>query len=282
MTSVDKNGNDHPTSANGSNSIPSPNVSPTSGWSLSSSVSCATPRTIGVSGNPVAGPDAGNLPGIPNPNLKRVGDPGVVPRSKEERKKMRENHRQLVCYNCGATSTPLWRRTADRQHSLCNACGLYYKQYQAHRPLNIRSRPCQPYLGVSNDANIRLSPTEDILPYDSSFLGERVPIPPLSNAASIVLSAAFAPRPALEVEAQTTATSSPSPLPLSETHCPAGRRRTASEADLSDVPPRSSKSARQFDSDFELAGLSREEALEWLRVFQGKAELLRVFVATPR
>ncbi|ORZ24995.1 GATA zinc finger-domain-containing protein, partial [Lobosporangium transversale] len=36
------------------------------------------------------------------------------------------------CFNCKVTQTPLWRRTPDRKHSLCNACGLYYKQYGAH------------------------------------------------------------------------------------------------------------------------------------------------------
>ncbi|CAG8640416.1 1857_t:CDS:2, partial [Paraglomus occultum] len=45
--------------------------------------------------------------------------------------------RLLECYNCGITNTPLWRRTPDRMHSLCNACGLYYKQYNTHRPLHI-------------------------------------------------------------------------------------------------------------------------------------------------
>ncbi|CAO3566381.1 unnamed protein product [Mortierella alpina] len=48
--------------------------------------------------------------------------------------------RQLICFNCKVTQTPLWRRTPDRQHSLCNACGLYYKQYGAHRPLHVRHR----------------------------------------------------------------------------------------------------------------------------------------------
>ncbi|KAF9578300.1 hypothetical protein BGW38_005979 [Lunasporangiospora selenospora] len=48
--------------------------------------------------------------------------------------------RQLVCFNCKVTKTPLWRRTPDRQHSLCNACGLYYKQYGAHRPLHVRTK----------------------------------------------------------------------------------------------------------------------------------------------
>ncbi|KAK5814638.1 hypothetical protein F5H01DRAFT_279763, partial [Linnemannia elongata] len=42
--------------------------------------------------------------------------------------------RSLECFNCKVTQTPLWRRTLDRKHSLCNACGLYYKQYNGHRP----------------------------------------------------------------------------------------------------------------------------------------------------
>ncbi|KAF9180570.1 putative electron transfer flavoprotein subunit [Haplosporangium sp. Z 767] len=49
----------------------------------------------------------------------------------------KSQHRQ-ECHNCGVTKTPLWRRTHDRLHSLCNACGLYYKQYKANRPLAVR------------------------------------------------------------------------------------------------------------------------------------------------
>ncbi|ORZ25399.1 hypothetical protein BCR42DRAFT_7205 [Absidia repens] len=48
--------------------------------------------------------------------------------------------RQLECSNCHVTSTPLWRRTPDRVHFLCNACGLYYKQYGNHRPLHVRQK----------------------------------------------------------------------------------------------------------------------------------------------
>ncbi|KAI9323115.1 GATA zinc finger-domain-containing protein [Dichotomocladium elegans] len=48
--------------------------------------------------------------------------------------------RRLECFNCHVTKTPLWRRTPDRAHSLCNACGLYYKQYNQHRPLHIRQK----------------------------------------------------------------------------------------------------------------------------------------------
>ncbi|KAJ3288247.1 hypothetical protein HK104_008259 [Borealophlyctis nickersoniae] len=63
--------------------------------------------------------------------------------TKAEKKRIRESTRNITCHNCGTDKTPLWRRTADRKHSLCNACGLYYKQYQTHRPANIRHKASQ-------------------------------------------------------------------------------------------------------------------------------------------
>jgi len=55
-------------------------------------------------------------------------------------KKKKEGGRKITCYNCHTDTTPLWRRTPDRLHSLCNACGLYYKQYKTHRPLNLQHK----------------------------------------------------------------------------------------------------------------------------------------------
>lgn len=45
-----------------------------------------------------------------------------------------------TCANCKATKTPLWRRGPNGQ-VLCNACGLYIKARNIHRPLTLKRTP---------------------------------------------------------------------------------------------------------------------------------------------
>ncbi|KAI9310489.1 GATA zinc finger-domain-containing protein, partial [Dichotomocladium elegans] len=66
----------------------------------------------------------------------------------------------LECFNCHVTKTPLWRRTPDRTRPLCNACGLYYKQYGFHRPLHIRHKK-RHYRHPSSSSSSALVHTED-------------------------------------------------------------------------------------------------------------------------
>lgn len=75
-----------------------------------------------------------HIPSTPSPS------PPPAPAPPATTAKSTRPPRQLECYNCHVTKTPLWRRTPDRAHSLCNACGLYYKQYGTHRPLHIRQK----------------------------------------------------------------------------------------------------------------------------------------------
>ncbi|XP_065224818.1 GATA-binding factor C isoform X4 [Planococcus citri] len=63
---------------------------------------------------------------------EQSGSCDIKPMLNSVSSKQREEGRE--CVNCGATSTPLWRRDGTG-HYLCNACGLYYKMNGQNRPL---------------------------------------------------------------------------------------------------------------------------------------------------
>lgn len=47
------------------------------------------------------------------------------------------NRHSLQCANCRTTTTPLWRRD-EAGNTICNACGLYYKLHNVHRPVSMK------------------------------------------------------------------------------------------------------------------------------------------------
>ncbi|KAI8820702.1 uncharacterized protein EV422DRAFT_496566 [Fimicolochytrium jonesii] len=65
-----------------------------------------------------------------------------APKSKSGGPTIGANGTINTCQNCEATSTPLWRRS-DQDELLCNACGLYYKLHNRHRPKSLRPQSLQ-------------------------------------------------------------------------------------------------------------------------------------------
>ncbi|CAG8433545.1 6736_t:CDS:2 [Ambispora gerdemannii] len=55
----------------------------------------------------------------------------------ENRPKKTHSNGDQQCFNCGVTSTPLWRRSANDE-LLCNACGLYLKLHKMARPKTMK------------------------------------------------------------------------------------------------------------------------------------------------
>ncbi|GAA5906668.1 hypothetical protein JCM6882_008090 [Rhodosporidiobolus microsporus] len=46
---------------------------------------------------------------------------------------------QPICANCATQTTPLWRRSHDSTHILCNACALFYKMKGRPRPISLKT-----------------------------------------------------------------------------------------------------------------------------------------------
>jgi len=102
-------------------------------------------------------------------------------------KKKKEGGRKIICYNCHTDTTPLWRRTPDRLHSLCNACGLYYKQYKTHRPLNLQHKTSKS--GKKNSTNGNTNSSSSSTTNSSSTTSPaKVTIQPMVKSESPLLS----------------------------------------------------------------------------------------------
>jgi ribosomal protein L34E len=123
-------------------------LSPTS----SNESSCNNSHHGGDDDSPTLQFEEEEIEDIPTPTTiqtkkKKVLPPGqcTLPIRVATHKTIR-SPRHLECFNCKVTKTPLWRRTPDRIQTLCNACGLYYKQYNQHRPLHVRHKVVEPII----------------------------------------------------------------------------------------------------------------------------------------
>ncbi|XP_070500141.1 uncharacterized protein [Chironomus tepperi] len=88
--------------------------------------------------------------------------PNRIPKAKAPSAAAGNRRSGLSCNNCNTTTTTLWRRNSQGE-PVCNACGLYYKLHNVHRPLTMKKDGIQTRKRKPK-AQTPMKPMEKILP----------------------------------------------------------------------------------------------------------------------
>nr|AAF15275.1 zinc finger transcription factor Gata4 [Danio rerio] len=166
---------------------------------LTSGRDTATYQAREISGRALSGSYHSGYPGYVSPNIGASWtashfDSSVLHSLQPERgrcltPKFRvfDDLRGRECVNCGAMSTPLWRRDGTG-HYLCNACGLYHKMNGINRPL------VKPQRRLSASRRVGLSCT-NCQPTTTTLWRRNAEGEPVCNACGLYMKLHGVPRP---------------------------------------------------------------------------------------